>query len=374
MNVDELSLVGMWDEVVKVSGIQEQDAYLHSFRLDTDYEGRVYISDFVFKTRNNESDWTLYGVRFDNENGEFLINTGKAANNRSTYNPRVLFAEIDKLGLAELQSTSSSFSIKLQPEYYSPPPYSEENGYFEYTASPDLLLYRLADGELTPLKYVKIGYDQSYLSVRVQRIMWSSKSSGLTGPAQQPPEIWFLAGDIDKAEMVEDRQNWRGPEYRVFVSGIQSVLPEGWKLRVIDWEGGMDPPHGLNEPLFRVDFIDPTHEFENQGGMRYPSLRLYFYDIQEKDTVLKTIEQEKMFSWDVPAYFDETTQYIIVTSPLYINGGVFTDQAMKLYSPLETALKNFFCTALSHTGYSGRSIDDSGNRALTIYKKEKGAL
>lgn len=75
-----------------------------------------------------------------------------------------------------------------------------------------------------------------------------------------------------------------------------------------------------------------------------PSLRLYFYDIQEKDAILETIEQEKIYSWDVPDYFDETAGLIIVTSPLYINGGCFSDEAIALYWPLEKALKGYFNT------------------------------
>jgi hypothetical protein len=130
--------------------------------------------------------------------------------------------------------------------------------------------------------------------------------------------------------------------YSDFISGIQDVLPTGWEMKVIDQRGAMEPPHGLNEPLFRIDFVDPTHQFKGPGGLEsFPSLRLYFYDIQEKDAILNVIEAEKIYSWDVPDYFDETAKYIVVTSPLYINSGCFSDEAMALYEPLEKALKNY---------------------------------
>jgi len=123
------------------------------------------------------------------------------------------------------------------------------------------------------------------------------------------------------------------------------VLLEGWEMELITQEGLMGHPHGLNEPLFRIDFVDRTHNFEVPGGqMRFPSLRLYFYDIREKDAVLEVIEQEKIYSWDIPDYFDETVEYIVVTSPLYINGGCFSDEAMSFYEPLEKVLKDYFNT------------------------------
>jgi len=132
-------------------------------------------------------------------------------------------------------------------------------------------------------------------------------------------------------------------EYGSFVTGIQEVLPDGWEMELIDRKGAMGHPHGLNEPLFRINFVDRTHQFKDLGGRaHFPSLRLYFYDLHEKDAILETIKREELYSWDVPDYFDETTEYIAVTSPLYINGGCFSDEAMSLYEPLDKALKGYF--------------------------------
>ena len=133
------------------------------------------------------------------------------------------------------------------------------------------------------------------------------------------------------------------PTDSVFISGIQNVLPNGWEMEVMGQKGTMGHPHGLDEPLFRIDFVDRTHQFRDSGGRAtFPSARLYFYDIHEKDSILETIKKEAMYSWDIPEYFDETAEYIVVTSPLSINGGIYTEEAIALYQPLDTALKEYF--------------------------------
>ena len=137
--------------------------------------------------------------------------------------------------------------------------------------------------------------------------------------------------------------NIREPKYNDFISGIHDVLPNGWEMVVIDQKGAMEPPHGLEEPLFRIDFVDHTHQFVDEGGRAiFPSSRLYFYDIGNKDSIMQTIEAEAIYSWDIPEYFDETFEYIVVTSPLYVSSGHYSDEAMALYLPLDIALKEYF--------------------------------
>jgi len=44
----------------------------------------------------------------------------------------------------------------------------------------------------------------------------------------------------------------------------------------------------------------------------------------------------------IPIYFNETNKYIIVTSPCYINSGVFTEETQSYYIVLEKSLKEYF--------------------------------
>lgn len=106
-------------------------------------------------------------------------------------------------------------------------------------------------------------------------------------------------------------------------------------------------PHGLGEPIAIVNFVNLNEEIEyypdtETGKKHNPSLLLYFYNITEKQEIMKIIDQEKLYSWCIPIYYDETKKYIIVTSPCYINSGIFTDEAKSYYSPLEKSLKGYF--------------------------------
>ena len=109
----------------------------------------------------------------------------------------------------------------------------------------------------------------------------------------------------------------------------------------------MGHPHGLDEPVFRLDCTDLTHTFEYQpvpGEMsqQHPCLRLHFHSIEDRERILGIVETESCYSWDIPIYFAETEQYMIVTSPAYINNGVYTEEARALIAPLEQALKSYF--------------------------------
>ncbi|MDD5702253.1 MAG: hypothetical protein PHU23_09420, partial [Dehalococcoidales bacterium] len=335
-NINELSLVQMWDDVVKIIGIQQQTAYLDEFLLDVSYQnGKINTLWFTCYVTNNRLDWTHYFIGFDEGRrlrwqSDETQGVPSEFNIRLIYNPRILFAELDKIGFSYVQSTSSGFSAHAQ---------QTRNSTFSID-SPIAIPYHLKDGKLIPLKFITLNSEQLSMPV------WIGRGQRQKPPAPPVPpdseyvqlEIWFLSEDINKAEKVEYLESGGKAGYSAFVSGIQDVLPVGWELQVIDQTGIMDPPHGLNEPIFRIDFVDRTQQFKDSGGRVFnPSLRLYFYDIQEKDAILNVIEAEKIYSWDIPDYFDETSRYIIVTSPLYINGGVFTDQAMELYRPLETS-------------------------------------
>ncbi len=132
------------------------------------------------------------------------------------------------------------------------------------------------------------------------------------------------------------------------ILNIGENIPEGWNYTIITQDlGEIERPHGLWEPVAIVDFTNLNKEIEYYPDMKtdkkyHPSLRLYFYNITEKQEIMEIIGQEKNYSWCIPIYFDETKKYIIVTSPCYINSGIFTEEAKGYYSPLEKSLKEFF--------------------------------
>jgi hypothetical protein len=64
----------------------------------------------------------------------------------------------------------------------------------------------------------------------------------------------------------------------------------------------------------------------------------------DKAQITRAIDAERNYSWDIPPCYAETRDYLVVTSPPWINNGVYTDEAKKLMAPLEQALMRFFAT------------------------------
>ncbi len=132
------------------------------------------------------------------------------------------------------------------------------------------------------------------------------------------------------------------------ILNIGESIPEGWNYTIITQNiEEIERPHGLWEPVAIVNFANLNKEIEYDPGVKNdkkytPSLQLYFYNVTEKQEIMEIIDQEKIYSWCVPIYFDETKKYIIATSPCYINSGIFTEEAKNYYSPLEKSLNEYF--------------------------------
>ena len=143
-------------------------------------------------------------------------------------------------------------------------------------------------------------------------------------------------------------------------AAVRTHLPDGWTCTLIAEPGKMGHPHGLEEPLFRLDFENPATTFRDDIGsgttrMVHPNLRLHFHAIADRERILRTIEAERVYSWDIPTLFAETGEYMIVSSPLWQNNnattvgelrprgsGVYTEEAHRAIAPLLAALKNHF--------------------------------
>lgn len=133
------------------------------------------------------------------------------------------------------------------------------------------------------------------------------------------------------------------PNENDLVSQIQRDLPPGWQCTVIQKNGEKGHPHGLGEPMIRMDLSSPDQSFPNAKGARRktlsPLIQLFLYHIADKPHVLEVIEKERLYSWDIPIYFGETEDYIIVTSPPYVNHGVFTEVAKQTIRPMWDVLR-----------------------------------
>ena len=127
-----------------------------------------------------------------------------------------------------------------------------------------------------------------------------------------------------------------------FVNRIQESLPDNWECMVEDQDGQKGHPHGLDEPLFRMDFTNYNAYFDadKRLGM-HPVIQLYFYDIDSKLHIMQIVREQSLYSWDIPIYFGETEEYVIVTSPSYVNHGVFTEEAKNAIRPMWNVLRMY---------------------------------
>lgn len=129
-----------------------------------------------------------------------------------------------------------------------------------------------------------------------------------------------------------------GPE----VLKINEGLPKGWQSELIIENEIVGNLKGLEEAIAKINFINIQEKMASSKDRWFnPTLVLYFYNIKEKDRILEVIKVESIYSSNIPIFFDETKNYIILTSPLYVNAGHVKEGA-ELNQPLSKSLKTFF--------------------------------
>jgi hypothetical protein len=120
------------------------------------------------------------------------------------------------------------------------------------------------------------------------------------------------------------------------------VKPDGWECEIIENKFSInDIPKNADIPIAIIKFTNPNSEFTGfSDSIVYPSLTIDFYSINKKQELLNFIKSQQVFSWCIPIYYGETDDYFIITSPCFINGGSFTEEANSSISDLHEALKS----------------------------------
>ena len=120
------------------------------------------------------------------------------------------------------------------------------------------------------------------------------------------------------------------------------VKPKGWECEIIENNFSInDIPKNADIPSAIVKFTNPNREFTGfTDSIVNPSLTIDFYAIHKKQELLNFIKSQQIFSWCIPIYYGETNDYFIITSPCFINGGSFTEEANSSISDLHEAIKS----------------------------------
>jgi hypothetical protein len=331
----EFTFTGAWEEILEITGAAGTASYMQSFDIDFKDSKVQYIKAEL--CCEDEKGVVRHFYAAPDKEGKLQWVGGEAAGElpeRYWYDPAELLAELDRYGAEGIIAGAKNVNLRMEA-------YSGERDYQYYLGQE----YLLKNGRLLPLDKVSFNGSGCRADVMISRYYYGEPEAPFTIESiRGPVEYWFIEKDLETAAEAVYSRNRQGPEFVNFISGIHEVLPPGWEMRLIS--ANTKPPHGLGEPLFRLDFTDTVNKFsQSMTTENYhvsPSLRLFFYDIAEKDVVLAVIEDEKIYSWDVPVYYAETPDYITVTSPIYINSGWVSEEASALYEPLEKALKEYF--------------------------------
>lgn len=121
-----------------------------------------------------------------------------------------------------------------------------------------------------------------------------------------------------------------------------SVAPAGWECTITTSNfDAQKIPYNTETPVAIISYRNPELEFTRYPDNKAnPSLIIDIYEIGRKQELLEFIRSQQLFSWCIPIYYGETEDYFIITSPCFINGGSFTDEANSSINDLHEALKD----------------------------------
>lgn len=125
------------------------------------------------------------------------------------------------------------------------------------------------------------------------------------------------------------------------------VKPEGWICEIIQSDfKEYELPKDAATPMAIIKYKSINREFPTFDNQKEnPSLIINLYPISQKDELIDFIQTQQMYSWCIPMYYGESNEYFILTSPCFINGGVFTEEAKTSINDLHQALASL----LTHT-------------------------
>ncbi len=121
-----------------------------------------------------------------------------------------------------------------------------------------------------------------------------------------------------------------------------NIKPNGWSCEIIQM--GFDKneiPRNAKEPIAIIKYKNINREIIQFSDTKInPSLILDLYSIKQKQELIELIKSQQIYSWCIPIYYGETKDYFIVTSPCFINSGLFTEQSDSCLFDLQNAIKN----------------------------------
>lgn len=194
-DLENLSLLQLWYMIADTTNIQEQSAEIVSLQLHTDTANTVDSFYFVFCALDNDDQARRYITNISQES-KITIRKYDTIEMEGNRRPCIIFTELDKIGLASLETGESGLSVHIEV-------HDESIGY----TRENLDIYELENGELIPLDEIKFHSQTPWCTISVYQLDATSSTTQTTAPAPSSldgrTQIWFLAEEINMAETVE---------------------------------------------------------------------------------------------------------------------------------------------------------------------------
>lgn len=193
-NLEELSLIKIWDTVSKATDVPSDRAELESLRLQTDKDEKVNDITFIFHEDSTSATSKTYQVDI-NGKGELDVHSYGGLSQPSR-NPLDVLAEIDKVKLSSIKPGEGGISIQADFEL------GGADGLWDNSS---LNIYQLQNGNLVPLK--QIAFNGSPFCVISVYQLIDGGMGGVTTTAARgertTTQTWFLTEDVSKARVVQ---------------------------------------------------------------------------------------------------------------------------------------------------------------------------
>ncbi|ADJ26854.1 hypothetical protein Dehly_1575 [Dehalogenimonas lykanthroporepellens BL-DC-9] len=191
-NIEDLSLTGVWRQVVDVIDIQAESARLDTFNLVTDAEGEIQRLSLKFYGYDSDGRPKFFSAEM-NSNRLLGVKTLVTTSVLEYRHPLGILAELDAVGIAALEPGDDGLSIQIRFQR------NDISYRYEYTD-----VFHLSNGNLRQLD--KIRFSNDYYSCVIEYFQLQKSDSGIytTPPAPVPPgqrtgQVWFLTEDLSMA-------------------------------------------------------------------------------------------------------------------------------------------------------------------------------
>lgn len=182
VNVKEASLAEVWESVKEKAEVQDMFANLTELIIEVDEDGAVNLLHYAFYATDARGKAGMYFVNseYDGDVTYYCYPTDSAG--FFTTNPLVVFEQLDMVPTATVLSGAASARLRMD----------FNSGAVRYSSSVSpVSLYHLKDGEPVPLEEVMFRTNMPCGVLRISR------------GAVASTELWFLTGELGKAESVK---------------------------------------------------------------------------------------------------------------------------------------------------------------------------